>query len=159
MVSDNDALYPWVAGDLKISARLTAERGWSICDGALLEIRNHTNLHNAIGDRYNEAGDPAGMFRKPNLQRRVPIGAGGVGSTELGNVIGNIGGEEEHTLIIEEMPAHTHTEHEHTGSGIALIQTVTGNDAPADTQSGSAGGGMPHNNLQPSIVLNYFIKL
>ena len=160
MVSDNNALYPWIAGDIKLSARTVPERGWSLCDGGLLEVRNHTNLHTAIGDTYNEPGDPAGMFRKPNLQRRVPVGAGGVGSTELGNAIGNNGGEEEHTLIIEEMPAHTHTgPHEHSGNNILLFVNSQGNDAPVDIPTGSTGGDMPHNNLQPSIVLNYFIKL
>lgn len=81
------------------------------------------------------------------------------GDTEFG-VVGNFGGEKNHTLIIGEMPAHNHAVAEYSGN-------VTGgnhinaplNTGPQGTATGSTGGGGAHNNLQPYFVVLTLIKL
>ena len=90
-----------------------------------------------------------------NLTGRVGIGYG------LGySTIGAIGGEKEHTLTIDEMPAHTHNapadggSTNSSGSNFRRESDNTGN-----LQTASAGGGLPHNNMQPYIVQVYIMKL
>jgi microcystin-dependent protein len=95
-----------------------------------------------------------------------------------GDVLGQAGGEENHDLIDAEMPTHTHVQNPHThsytrgntdGSGASAgvlganygggISTETGAINAETPTNQSAGGGDPHNNLQPTIICNYIIKL
>jgi microcystin-dependent protein len=90
--------------------------------------------------------------------------------------LGEQGGAETVTLLVSEMPAHTHNVNGLTAlattttptSGTTLGRSLNGN-AYADTASGfqtfapealpPAGGSLPHNNLQPYLTLNYCIAL
>ena len=92
-----------------------------------------------------------------NLDGRVGIAFGSVQSN-----IGGFGGEKEHTLTVNEIPAHTHlidavynenSAGTKVGSGGGTIEAV-------GTQSVSGGGGgQAHNNMQPYIVQLYMMKL
>jgi microcystin-dependent protein len=70
-------------------------------------------------------------------------------------VLGAGGGSQVHTLVIAQMPAHTHTYSDVFSAGINTISSG-GNIGPGST--GSTGGGQAHPNVQPSIVLGYVIK-
>lgn len=102
------------------------------------------------------------------------------------DLLGAAGGAQQHTLTEAQMPAHTHTvsgttnstgDHTHTvfraaGSGGTTAARDGGNSATGP-ESGSAGdhshtvtgtaastgSGTAHNNLQPSLVVPFFIKL
>lgn len=106
-------------------------------------------------------GDGTTTFNVPNLSRRATIGRGGTATGTVGNAVGATGGEEDHTLTIDEIPAHTHIENgfaatmiiDGTGAGVSFIgSTATGNS------TGSAGGDQVHNNMQPSAVVMKIIK-
>jgi microcystin-dependent protein len=97
-----------------------------------------------------------------------------------GDTLGDTGGSETHTLITAELAGHTHTlAHVHTQQGTfgqaiisrdltgipsgptdIMITPGTGatSGASAETTS-STGSGNAHNNVQPTIILNYIIKV
>jgi microcystin-dependent protein len=76
-----------------------------------------------------------------------------------GDVLGGTGGEETHTLITAEMPAHTHTSGGVSpgGSGGGGLNVMY-DPAVGTAETASTGGGGAHNTVQPTIILNYIIK-
>lgn len=70
---------------------------------------------------------------------------------------GEMGGEVEHTLTVDEIPAHTHSERLEWSNTKAWGLTGTGEGANAVVDqggvTGATGGGKPHNNLPPYLVV------
>jgi microcystin-dependent protein len=147
-------------------------RGWATCDGQLIPISQNTALFALLGTFYG--GDGKTTFALPDLTGSAPMHRGqgpGLSPHELGEV----GGEVAVTLLQSEMPLHTH--------GMAASQAEAGDRSPAGslpaaqsgginsyappgasaamapTMAGVAGVGVPHNNLQPSLVVNFCIAL
>jgi microcystin-dependent protein len=135
----------------------TAPAGFLLCDGTAQLKASYPALYAVIGANTFQA-DGATTFFLPDLRGRVPIGTGvGTGQTF---VRGGYGGEEQHTLIASEMPNHTHTVSAHHASGATFSAGAGGAEVPstATLTTSSAGSGLPHNNMQPYVVLNYIIK-
>ena len=64
------------------------------------------------------------------------------------------GGEKTHTLKPSEMPPHNHTLQYSTTSGENIfLRNQSGKAASFKSGTGTAGGGEPHNNLQPYITV------
>lgn len=100
-------------GFMMMYAGPTAPGGWLFTDGSLVLQADFPDLYLVIGNTYNTGGEPAGTFRLPNTLSRSPIGVGqGAGLSNY--VLGQIGGEEAHQLLISEMPTHTHLQNTHT---------------------------------------------
>ena len=132
--------------------------GFLLCDGAEYLRVEYPELFAAIGTMYG-SGDGSTTFNVPNLQTRVPVGKGE--NYELGD----IGGEETHTLTIDEMPSHNHNVDARVSKGI------TGNPDYVIPKSNdwwieplqhigntdSIGGSQPHNNMPPYTIVNYII--
>jgi microcystin-dependent protein len=74
------------------------------------------------------------------------------------DLLGEADGAKEHILKEREMPAHTHgiggTSQLNFGSSDYRLSPSSG--SIGDTKS--TGGDQPHNNVQPTIILNYIIK-
>ena len=87
---------------------------------------------------------------------------GGTGTPTLGNSLGAKGGEETHQLIIGEMPRHRHLVPQLTQlipGRAGNLGVVSKNDGDIGTEfTDNVGSDAPHNNIQPSLILNYIIK-
>jgi microcystin-dependent protein len=171
------------AGTVVAFAGTTAPTGWALCNGQTLDGTQpqFAALFSAIGQTYGGTGN---NFLLPDLRGRVVIGAG-QGSGLTNRLVAQTLGTETHTLTIAQMPSHNHAgttdaagAHNHTfpmlqdgndgdwggpenGTGTTLRNGQTsssGNHSHSFTTNAS-GGNQPHNIIQPSLVLNYIIKL
>ena len=158
-------------GEIMLFAGNFAPRGFALCNGQLLPINQNQALFSLLGTTYGGNGQV--NFALPNLRGRVPIHFGqgpGLASRSLGEV----GGEEAHTVSLAEMPTHTHVARGNSGAGTSASpvgmypaqnagQIPRYHSTPDTTLSaaviGSAGGSQPHENRQPYTVLNYVIAL
>jgi microcystin-dependent protein len=163
---------PFVA-EIRIVPFNFAPKGWAFCDGQLMPISQNTALFSLLGTTYG--GDGKSTFALPDLQGRSAMHPGQGPGLSLRD-LGETGGEETVTLLVSEMPAHTHTVNGLSAlsttttptTGTTLGRSVNGN-AYADAASGfqtfapealpPAGGSLPHNNLQPYLTLNYVLAL
>ena len=149
----------------------TPPSGWIFCNGQSTSA--YPNLATVVGSNV------------PNLQGRVPVGKSS--ETEF-DTLGETGGSKTHTLTVDEMPSHTHTQNSHnhtqnphdnqapTWNGLSgsyeaatggygwdypggpPVSTTTATNNATTATNQNTGGGLAHNNLQPYIVLNYIIK-
>lgn len=148
-----------------------APRGWAFCDGQIMPINQNQSLYSLLGTTYG--GDGRTTFALPDLRGRIPIHVGAVPGGQ-NHTLGQRSGEESHTLTGNEMPSHTHTALASAASGnspIATNQVLATTDAvniyddnPAlVNMSGDAitntGGSQSHNNMMPSLVVNFCIAL
>ncbi len=74
--------------------------------------------------------------------------------------MGDTGGEAEHTLTVDEMPAHTHTVRTNKlqADGNASNPSGIVSGVQETGPSGSTGGGDPHNNMPPYIAYWRLVK-
>ena len=92
-----------------------------------------------------------------NASRITDTGDGNSGID--GTVLGASGGVDRHQLIVPEMPSHTH---EGTKRSLVNIDVPQNNFWLSDgsTETGAAGGDLPHTNLQPTIIIGtVYLKL
>lgn len=145
--------------------------GFLLCDGAEYSRSDYPELFAAIGLEYtrDENGnmyDDGVTFKVPNLQTRVPVGAGD------GYKVGDIGGEADHTLTVDQISAHNHivefddpnklvgysTGSVEVAESVYFTQGVLTQGARSGTlMTKTVGGNQPHNNMQPYTVVNYII--
>ncbi|ROR72844.1 phage tail protein [Bogoriella caseilytica] len=146
-----------------------APQGWAFCNGQLVSISQNTALFSLLGTYYGGNGQTT--FALPDLRGRFPMGQG-QGPGLQNRDIGQIGGAEQVTLGVNEIPAHGHPV---AAAGAATSKSPAGN-LPAVTPAGSAygpqasgqmssqmvgasGGNQPHPNMPPYLVGNWCIAL
>ncbi|HLX94813.1 MAG TPA: tail fiber protein [Verrucomicrobiae bacterium] len=154
-----------------------APLGWALCNGQVMPISQNTALFSLLGTTYG--GDGKSNFALPNLQGAAPLDAGnGAGLSNY--VEGQSGGETAVTLVSAQLPSHTHGvsvssiggdvnspigavfSTAHMGKTPTNMYAAAAGGAPGIMSPQavlSAGGGLPHNNLQPYLVLNFIIAL
>ena len=165
-------------GELRLFAGNFNPRGWAFCAGQLLPIAQNDALYALIGTTFG--GDGQVTFGLPDLRGRVAIGQG-TGPGLSSYVVGQEAGTENVTLSVNQMPQHSHPVT--ASSADATATTPTGavparpsattvgylylasgasgtTDAPPNaTAISTVGGSQPHDNMAPSLVLNYIIAL
>jgi microcystin-dependent protein len=135
-----------------------------LCNGAMYSKADYPRLYDVLDAAFIVDAD---TFVTPNLMGRVVMGA------SVDYVVGTSGGEIEHTLTVDEIPAHTHIDsgHSHPIKLIDSLAFAPGEEpvvvpqpliAPYFTESAQAnlentGGGAAHNNLQTYLALRWGI--
>lgn len=153
-----------------------APKGWALCNGQLLPINQNQALFALLGTTYGGNGQT--NFALPNLRGRAPMHLGN------GYSLGQAMGEDSVTLNLQQLPTHIHEssgtvdltvgaggeantgnpEGNYLASNANLEERFRGSfdDQMGDVQplnSASTGGGQPHENRMPYLVLNYIIAL
>ncbi|MFD1175043.1 phage tail protein [Paenibacillus puldeungensis] len=139
-------------------------KGWAPCEGQLLQINTNQALFALLGTAYG--GNGTSTFALPNLRGRVPI------HTSTSHFLGQAGGEENHTLTLNEIPAHSHQVSASANPPVAVAPA--GNAwANQPNQFGSAssivkmdisaissaGNSAAHPNMQPFLALQFCIAI
>ena len=163
-------------GEIRAVGFNLAPTGWAFCDGQILSISQNTALFSLLGTTYG--GNGTTNFALPDLRDRSPMSMGqGPGLTFRNE--GEVGGYSAITLQTSEMPIHSHIAKASGNSGESTdptnaVWTFTGTprgQIPMYNTALGTGVGMnigaitpagqsnPHNNMQPSLTLNYIIAL
>lgn len=140
-------------------------KGWALCNGQLLPINQNQALFALLGTTFG--GDGRTTFALPDLRGRAPVHVG----SEV--ALGQSGGSENVPLTLSQLPPHSHV----LGSGDqATASSPNGNTVASRPRRGTSiytaagdpvflngsvpeGGGQPHDNMQPSLTLNFIIAL
>jgi microcystin-dependent protein len=168
-------------GEIRMFPFNFAPVGWAMCNGQLLPISQNTALFSILGTTYG--GNGTSNFALPNLQGIVPLGFGN-GPGLQPRVLGETAGETAVQLTLANLAPHTHTLSASTSPGTSTVSNghqlgvakTSGKGTPtvvnlysakgANATTGLArtaisvvGGGQPHNNLMPYLVLNFCIAM
>jgi len=154
-------------GEIRMFGGNFAPAGWAFCDGSLLAISEYETLFVLIGTTYG--GDGQQSFALPDLRGRLPLHQG-----LNSHIPGEKGGTEEVTLLLSQLPAHSH---QLSASSAAALATAGpsgvlaasssaqyyGSGMPTSDMAASAitaqGGGLPHSNMAPFQTVSFIISL
>jgi microcystin-dependent protein len=175
------------AGSVQMYAGTTEPSGWLFCYGQAISRTTYAALFAVLSTTYG-AGDGSTTFNLPDIRGRVVAGQDDMGGSSAnrltlseangidGDVLGGTGGHEDHTLVSSEMPSHTHgagsyetvdsnilsnastDTNNQTGGGGNIVKTASSARESIQGTSSSAGSDGAHNNVQPTIILNYIMK-
>ncbi|MET4729550.1 microcystin-dependent protein [Lysobacter enzymogenes] len=152
-----------------------APKGFAMCNGQLLPIAQNQALFSLLGTMYG--GNGVTTFALPNLQGRTPVGAGNSvdpGWNPSPYTQGEIGGVENVTLLLTQLPSHTHQMAGSTATATtrsprdalyakdasAIYANTGGPQVPLGAATVSnVGGTQPHSNIQPYLAINFCIAL
>ena len=159
-------------GEIRMFAGNFAPRGWAFCNGELLAVSQNDALFSLLGTIYG--GDGRTTFGLPEMRGRIPLHQG-TGPGLSARKLGAKAGEEKETLTTNHLPSHTHDFNANkaaaTGSdpqGKVLAMTsganriynaVAQNTDLAASSIADTGGSQPHNNLMPTLCINFIIAL
>jgi microcystin-dependent protein len=164
-------------GEIRAFGFNFAPKSWAMCNGQLLSIQQNAALFSLLGTFYG--GNGVTTFALPDLRGRGAVNQGqGPGLSNY--VIGEQTGTETVTLISTQMPQHNHLWAANNAVGdqpsplnsfLAGAKVLDGTQVPTYAAPGGAtvplatnmlattGNNLPHQNMQPYLVVNYCIAL
>lgn len=143
-----------------------APRSWALCNGQTLPIQQNAALFSLLGTTYG--GNGTTTFALPDLRSRSPLGFSN--TTPQGTAAGT----ENETILLSNLPPHTHNLQANAGSANAATPAANflgespdavlyGNGgspvAMAATAVSATGGSQSHNNMQPFLTVNFCIAV
>jgi microcystin-dependent protein len=159
-------------GEIRMFGGNFAPTGWALCNGQLLPISQNSALFSILGTTYG--GNGTSNFALPNMQARTPLHWGQAPGLSLYD-LGEQTGTSAVTLLLSEIPQHNHLVNASQGftadSNSPLGNypaygnngNIYGKGATSATFTPTAviptGGNIPHNNLQPYLVVTFIIAL
>ena len=159
---------PFVA-EIRIFPFNFAPKGWAFCNGQLMPLSQNTALFSLLGTTYG--GDGKSTFSLPNLQGSAPMQPGQGPGLSLHD-LGEQSGTETVTLLVSEIPVHTHSFSQSIrpsdnispggfglGTGNNIYAAAANLQAMAFQALPPAGGSQPHNNMMPYLTCNFCIAL
>lgn len=169
----------WFLGEIRAFPWSWAPDGWALCNGAQLQIQQNNALYALIGTTFG--GNGSTTFNLPDLRGRTLVGTS---PSDPVYQRGKAGGAETVPLLSSQIPPHNHsinlisqtgtfpvpTGNYLSSSGTSAVVTTAVNlfATPTTTASmiplnpltlSSTGAGTGHNNMQPSLVVNYCIAI
>jgi len=169
-------------GEIRMFAGNYAPQGWALCDGSMLRVADQQMLFSLIGSTYG--GDGQTTFALPDLRGRLPLGQG-TSASGTNFPLAAKGGVETVALTADQMPGHAHAPMATSapatlGSPSQNLMAKTVNSSGGTNQDimylkqaapvlgtyllkadavTTAGSNQPHNNLMPSLAVNFIIAL
>lgn len=167
-------------GQIMLTGFAFAPKYFAQCNGQLLPINQNQALFSLLSTRFG--GNGSTNFALPDMRGRTPMGYGPSADPSwqpAAMPMGQSAGAETVTLLVNELPAHTHfmecssaagNNRNPTGrlfanngatSGAATsLYAAPGTMVPLSQATvGADGGNQPHPNLQPYTAINFCIAL
>ncbi len=165
-------------GEIRMFAGSFAPKNWAYCQNQIIAIASNTALFSILGTTYG--GNGTQTFALPDFRGRTAVGTGS-GSGLSGYELGQMGGTENTTLTLPNMPSHNHTVTgtvtvKASGDGVTETDPTGKNLGPGNTYTTAAdlvdmalgntdvklntvpvGNNMPISNLQPYLAMNYIL--
>ena len=128
---------------------------WRVCNGQAISRTDFSILYQRYGTAWG-AGDGSTTFNLPNLQDRIPMGAGATAS------LANQAGAATATLTSSNLPEHTHSlsinkinvDNEQTGTDGVVLATEGSNSTTKTTEATGSGNAF---SIIPPVTGVYFI--
>lgn len=108
--------------EIRMFAGNFAPLSWALCQSQILSIAQNTALFSILGTTYGGNGQTT--FALPDLQGRIPIGAGQGGGLSHYS-LGQVSGSETNTILNSEFPAHNHA----LNGSITMMATAAAGDS------------------------------
>ena len=135
----------------------TMPTGWLLCDGSEISRTAYADLFALVGTTYG-AGDGVSTFLLPDFRGRTPIGYGLGSGLTITHVLAETGGEETAVLTQDQLASHRHAYERNISSTTTTDGAQYGWKNSSTPASGAAGSGTGHQNMQPSLAMNFVIK-
>lgn len=166
-------------GEIRLFAGSYIPENWVACNGQTLSVTEYQALYSLLGTTYG--GDGVTTFAVPNLQVALAVGqSGSVTPPTMANPypLAQKGGAYQVTLTEANLPNHTHAASVSSasattvtpGPSVTFAATtdsytayVTSASPPTVTAAANAvssvGGGQGHQNMMPTLVMNYIMAV